>query len=463
KKLLLLGFFLSGMFILFALSNLFGITNIDDSKFVKVNKDYLSIARSNFKVKDYLEYENLPGIDYIMPGDSLVSFTVRHDKYLQTINALESFSGSMTDVNLLKNEDLIYGRMPNNEKEIVIDQLVFANAFNSYIYKHVGLTNEKDYLNYKFNIPILGDYILVGVSNTNSPNIYVHKSEMINILQNHQSYSFFDMMPYRPSEPEKPIMPETGIYDYQLFKDDLALKRGKYPEKPYEVIVSYNDRFIYPLNKKIETKINNTKLIVVGYYETKSNINHKLVNEETIKYSLISAANQITIMPKDKDLALSELRNKNLNVDETYLSAKREYTRLRSSMVTSSVTVSIVILAISFIEIFLIIRSSFLSRIKEVGTLRAIGMKKGDIYKMFLGEIIAITSIASLLGIAFMSFTLDRLTSVQFFKDQFMINPKIILLSIILVYTFNFLGGLFPVYNTIKKTPASILSRPDVD
>ena len=258
-------------------------------------------------------------------------------------------------------------------------------------------------------------------------------------------------------------MPETGIYDYQLFKDDLALKRGKYPEKPYEVIVSYNDRFIYPLNKKIETKINNTKLIVVGYYETKSNINHKLVNEETIKYSLISAANQITIMPKDKDLALSELRNKNLNVDETYLSAKREYTRLRSSMVTSSVTVSIVILAISFIEIFLIIRSSFLSRIKEVGTLRAIGMKKGDIYKVFLGEIIAITSIASLLGIAFMSFTLDRLTSVQFFKEQFMINTKIILLTIILVYTFNFLVGSFPVYNTIKKTPASILSRPDVD
>lgn len=463
KKLLLLGFFLSGMFILFALSNIFGITNIDDSKFVKVNKDYLAVEQNNFNVKDYLEYESLKGIDYIIPGNSLVSFTVRHNKYLQTINAQESFSGSMTDINSLKNEDLIYGRMPNNEKEIVIDALVFKTSFNYYTYKHVGLTNEEDYLNYKFNIPIIGDYILVGVSNTNSPNIYVHKSQMINILQNHQSFGYFDMMTSKPYEPERPIMPEAGIYDYQLFNDDITLKRGKYPENPYEVIVNYNDRFIYPLNKKIETKINNTKLIVVGYYETKSNINHKLVNEETIKYSLISTANQITIMPKEKDQALSELRNKNLSVQETYLSAKKDYSRIRSSMVASAITVSIVILAISFIEIFLIIRSSFLSRIKEVGTLRAIGMKKGDIYKMFLGEIIAITSTASLLGIAFMSFILDRLTRVQFFKDQFMISPEIILLSIILLYAFNLLVGLIPVYNTIKKTPSAILSRTDVD
>ena len=38
---------------------------------------------------------------------------------------------------------------------------------------------------------------------------------------------------------------------------------------------------------------------------------------------------------------------------------------------------------ISLIEIFLMLRSSFLSRIKEIGVLRAIGVKKSDMrYKM---------------------------------------------------------------------------------
>ena len=62
------------------------------------------------------------------------------------------------------------------------------------------------------------------------------------------------------------------------------------------------------------------------------------------------------------------------------------------------------ILAISFIEIFLIIRASFLSRVKEVGVYRAIGVKKNDIYKMFIGEILAITTMASLPGFALMAY-----------------------------------------------------------
>ena len=41
------------------------------------------------------------------------------------------------------------------------------------------------------------------------------------------------------------------------------------------------------------------------------------------------------------------------------------------------------ILFISFVEIYLMIRSSYLSRIKEIGIYRAIGTKKSDIYKKY--------------------------------------------------------------------------------
>ena len=70
------------------------------------------------------------------------------------------------------------------------------------------------------------------------------------------------------------------------------------------------------------------------------------------------------------------------------------------------------------------IRASFMSRIKEVGIMRAIGVKKLDIYKMFMGEIIAITTLACIPGVLFISYCLDALSTVDYFADNYMVaNP----------------------------------------
>ena len=118
---------------------------------------------------------------------------------------------------------------------------------------------------------------------------------------------------------------------------------------------------------------------------------------------------------------------------------------------------------ISLIEMYLMSRSSFLSRIKEIGTYRAIGVKKKDIYKMFYGEIFAITTIASLPGILFMAYCLSMISKIKYLSNAFVINPLIVILSILIVYLFNLLVGLIPVFNVIRKTPASILSRTDAE
>ena len=109
------------------------------------------------------------------------------------------------------------------------------------------------------------------------------------------------------------------------------------------------------------------------------------------------------------------------------------------------------------------IRSSFLSRIKEVGIYRAIGVKKSDIYKMFLGEIIAITTIGSGLGYLFMWYIISKLLEVNYLKELYLLNAPVLIFSIILIYLFNIIVGLLPVFTTIRKTPAAILSRTDVD
>ena len=109
------------------------------------------------------------------------------------------------------------------------------------------------------------------------------------------------------------------------------------------------------------------------------------------------------------------------------------------------------------------IRSSFLSRVKEIGIYRAIGIKITDIYLMFSGEIIAITTLVEIPGLLLMAYILDVLSKVKILSKMIFISPTLILVSILLVYLFNLLFGLLPIYFTVRKRPAEILSRYDVD
>ena len=152
-----------------------------------------------------------------------------------------------------------------------------------------------------------------------------------------------------------------------------------------------------------------------------------------------------------------------MNIEDIYQTDKDEYIRSVQESIKSSIIVAVIILAISLVEIFLMIRSSFLSRVKEVGILRAIGVKKRDIYKMFLGEIIAITTLTAIPGLFLMSYIIQGLRLVSYYADQFMFNSIVVIISAAILVVFNIVIGLLPVHNVIRKTPARILSSNNVD
>ena len=104
-----------------------------------------------------------------------------------------------------------------------------------------------------------------------------------------------------------------------------------------------------------------------------------------------------------------------------------------------------------------------MSRIKEVGIYRAVGVKKSDVYKMFLGEILVITTLAGVPGFILMSAILNEISKIKYLSGLYIINPQVLIISIILIYGLNIIIGLLPIRSTIRKTPAAILSRNDVD
>lgn len=444
KKLLLIGFFLSGMFMMYAVSSIWASMEIKDEDFININKEYFVVKSNKTKVDDYLSYEK--EVDYMIPGDSIINLNIPYDDYYQTDELVDSLSGSLSSMSLISDKDIIAGNMANNDYEIVVDKFAIDRLFkNTNNAQMVGIKDYKGMVGRRITVNNMKDFVIVGIVDRGSPSIYVNNNMFINLIVNNKE--------------------NIGSYvDYSLYKDKIKITKGREPSNDYEVIVNDDNKEVMPLNKEINNKINEKKLKVVGYYTSSDNYEYYFVNNNTIKYNLINSSNNFVVYNSDRDKAINIFRDKGLNVEDTYTVDRNKYIESTKEHRKSSIISALVVLGISLIEIFLMIRSSFLSRIKEIGIYRAIGVKRLDIYKMFFGEIVSITTVAGIPGIILMAYILKTLNSSTLFPSGIIAyNIFIVIITMIFIYIFNLIIGLLPVFNTVRKTPASILARHDLD
>lgn len=462
KKILLLGFLVAGMFITYSISSIFGVLNITDDEFVEKDKSYITVVGKKIDVDTYLGYESEEMFDYIMPGSSLVSMSMAYDDYLQTSGSSAAITGSLSSIEKLGVNDLAYGRLPENANEIVVDRMALKKVIDDQGSVMAGFGNVRDFLDQTVSVPNMPDMTIVGISDLQSPCIYTDSSLFMNIIANSQSadeISGGEAASGGSSEGAE----QADVIDYSLKSSSVTLEEGEWPESDYEVLVNEKNKEDMKIGSEISTKVNGRNLRVSGYYSDAQDSDFMLVNANTVKYNVVSTTSNITISPADKDQALKWFEENGVNAVDDYAESEQNYRDEMWSSIFSTLVMSGVILAISFIEIFLIIRASFLSRVKEVGVYRAIGVKKSDIYKMFTGEILAITTMASLPGYLFMAYILHRLSGISYFSQMLVVNPMVLIVSIVLIYGFNLLFGLLPVFRTIRKTPAEILSRTDIN
>ena len=465
KKILLLGFLISAIFITYSISNIFGVLNITDDEFVQEDKSYLTIIGKKIDVDTYLKYEADPDYDYVMPGDSDISISMPYEDYLQTSTSSASLSGSLSDYKKLSVSDLAYGELPKNAGEIVVDRMVLKSVIRDQESKAAGFGTVESFLGQKVTVPEMPDMKIVGISDLGSPCIYTDQSIFINLIANAQSADEIQEGNHDTGE----VSGGSGegasgaIVDYNLKASSVSLAKGNWPTGDYEVLVNEKNKDDMAIGKTIAQKVNGKKLKVSGYYKDANDSDFMLVNSNTEKYNVLRGIANITVCPKDKKAALRQLNDEKINVKDTYGQSEKEYKKEKWASIFSTLILAGVILAISFIEIFLIIRASFLSRVKEVGVYRAIGVKKNDIYRMFAGEILAITTMASLPGFLLMAYILDKVSQISYFSKMFLIDPTVLGISLVLIYGFNLVFGLLPVFRTIRKTPAAILSRTDIN
>lgn len=442
KKLLLIGFFTSSLFIMYSVSSIMSTFKIDEKNFVSYNKDYVLLNKKNMSVNEFNNLNNVSNVEYVLPSDGKVQVNFKFYKFLQTSGILESMSGSLASYN--KVDKVINGVKTNGKKEIIIDKMVIDKFLSMGDAKNAGFNTYDNFINEYVYLQNDDMYKIVGISDTNSPSIYVNDSEFVNFIEN--------------SLNDNSEESSDKLKSYE--RSSITLTKGSLPVNDYEVIVNENMKDMYPLDKIIDKKVGDNKLKVVGYYKSVSE-NGLLVSENTIKNKLILTSDKFVISSSDKDSTISELKTSKYNVVDTYKDSLSNYKRSIEESNRNKIIYSSVIVIISLIEIYLIVRSSFLSRVKEVGILRSIGVKRKDIYKMFMGEILSITLISSVPGLIVMGYILYTLSKISVLN--IVINWYVVLISLVIILVFNTLFGLLPVYKTIRKTPHEILSRNDVD
>lgn len=457
KKILLLGFVLASVFVIYAISNVIGVRTITDDMFISSNREYIEARVAFANPMNYERYQEDPATNYVLPGRGSVSFAFPLDKYEQASFNCLTVAGVVTDNALLREEDLILGRMPTAPNEIVIDKLIAEpSLILDRSAKELGMKSLDDVLGGTLkHSQYVADFTIVGISDTVQPVVYVDRDLLIPLC-------IYDMGIYVGNTMTGPLSTSEGeIAPYTSLEGDKEkyLVEGNLPENDYEVLIPDLYKGSAEIGDVVEM-LNGNPLIVSGFYHDDRSGMGFYANDKTVFESKLQYYDVYTICPHDKSEAMIDLDDGSYELIDLYEHSRNEYMEVASANILKIELMAAIIIIISLIEIYLILRASFLSRIKEVGVLRAVGLKKGDIYKMFSGEVIAITLLTALPGMLGMAYILNAVSKMM---GSYKMNIWIFLGSFALVLIFNLLAGLLPVYGTMRKTPAEILARNDVN
>ena len=461
KKFLLIGFVFAAIFAFTGVSHIMGVLDVEPKDYLTTNDHYLTVANGKHSTDLINQLKEIEGVDYVVPGTTAVALELPMDDYIQTSSSKATINASVTRLSTIDQSKIILGRMPESDHEIVLDKMLIDDFIENKKGTDIALNTVEGFEGRIIKVPNLSDYTIVGVSDTGSPSVYVDDSQVELIITNANkadSTSEGFGSEYENTEQTDKIL------NYSLAPSTLKIKKGRAPSADYEVLANYSHYGEYELNKNISKKMNGVSLKVVGFYQSDTTDDIYYVTANTVYLDYVGSVKQCSVYTSQDVSKMSEkLQAEGYSVEINSVRDKDKYLSQMKSTLKASLAVAGVLLLISLVEMYLMLRSSFLARIKEVGIMRAIGLKKKDIYRMFAGEILVITTVTAIPGIALAYYIMSNIIKITaYLQSVYMVNLLTAVVSFGLLLIFNLIAGLLPVFRTMRKTPAEILARTDI-
>ena len=489
KRTIFLGvpLFLLSILILFCIQSIENASYIDKQHIVYSDSHLYEVevaigdARINkdvkmFGIKHLLGdlMENVGEVDYELPASTEFLF------YLPAFTQIAAKQYTISGFSVVSNErltedDLIYGRLPQNASEVVFEKWVLENLLmdstisnfmniSSFINKEISVKNGK----YNFTI--------VGVADTNENTVYMNK------------WAIFDFVPSELRKNGIKVISESEFEKYDNTKlnlekdecitnlasdkfynvietklnndDNLKFKiksRQGFGSCPFDIVISdecydylfksiasSNDKLvIYCDNTGERNKLSNYIASIRDYYAN----GELLATEENGFYK-----------PTDKKEV--ELL---INLQSEYYAVINPYLEESKQNVSSRIVITITILLISAIVIFFSMKSYSVKNMYDIGVYRAIGINKRSIVFVYALQILIISLKTTFIG------CLITFAITQFVASIPIIDAASIAISFdLFAYTtfgllfFNVLIGILPVMMYLKLTPSRLLTKTDL-
>lgn len=133
----------------------------------------------------------------------------------------------------------------------------------------------------------------------------------------------------------------------------------------------------------------------------------------------------------------------------------------RQTLFISLSIFSLIILSVTWVSLFFVMRTSVLDRMGELSVFRALGVRKKDLYKTYLIEVLVITGVTSMIGFFLGIYYITNFNPILIEQGIVRVTFLSTLFTILIVLATNILFGLLPIIMILRKTPSQLMSSYD--
>lgn len=469
---MILSFIITAILLVITLVDFMTVAFVDKKSIITADSHYINVmgmlsssSERNQFIKSfqgiYTNYLN-NNIDNDVYVDLMADLSFTYKGFEQIQNMQYSFTDfSYVTTEHFKKKDLMYGRMPKNRNEIIVDQWLIDKFYKSDNILKKFLPDTKDFLNltvtYGVNdLPLK----IVGISDRKEPVVFIDKYTGIGMyLQNGSIGSLQQLQALYP-----------GKYDnIKLAQDEVLVSESVSKSESNSMCSVY---FSQKENTYMYIAPNNYRYKVVGTYPDKFGVDSVIDNQyygdylsKTIlmfqNFNIFSYQNkQKTILNYfAKNKAGFENANVKIIVGNTYRQELAAYKKAAENYLNARFVITIVIFVISLLMLFFTMKSNAINRIQEISVYRLMGITKKSILTAFALEIIMVTSYTVLPVVLILSGIIKFIAGIPSLQQHIVYPWPAAVLLIVFLYAVNIIIGILPVYSIVKLPPAQMVEK----
>lgn len=479
QKLMFLSFVFAAMLIAVAISLIGKFYDIQPEDFQVTDRHYVMTNAPLSELQGDMGAS--AGVKAINPFTHKLAFDMTIDSFYQ-VNRPIGLAAHPSDAALLDQGEIIAGRYPAKPREVVMEAWLARKLLKESEYKQAGVTVVDDFIGkellsgqFGYKVPLT----IVGISDTGSPTIWMNGALLYEMAVNIAPEGTNELGDvFEESGSPRAVTSQLAFGAWEALDGYVTLTDGTAPVKAGDVVYPEALREVqgYKLGSTLEGLKNGgggaQSYTIVGFYKT-TGIEQQPGEQREVVLTTGEGLNAAFGNNHDAEESVLVYSDDSVGT-VTYLTGKgfeavdafdKEFKLYKADLRAAYITIvsfAIVLLGVSLLQLYFIIRSSLMTRIYDIGVFRALGASRWDMHKMFIIEIAVLTTATSLIGYVIMTFIIkeiDRMISP--FLKLFYFPLPFILAGVVLVYIINIASGLFPVWRLTGRSPSQILKHHD--